>query len=84
MLLAKISGNWIKSYSGPEELFTTVLFKIFRNGDIGELKVIERSKNASLDRSAVRAIYSSAPIAPLPQAYPHDYLEIQLIFEHKK
>jgi TonB family protein len=83
-ITARISGNWIKSYAGPEEIFTTVLFRIYRNGDIGDLKVVERSGIQSLDRSAVRAIYSSAPLAPLPQGYLYDYLEIQLIFEHSK
>ena len=83
-LTGRISGNWVKSYSGAEALFTTVLFRIYRNGDIGDLKIVERSGNASLDRTAVRAVYSSAPFAPLPQAYQYDYLEIQLIFEHKK
>lgn len=80
----KISQYWLKSYSGAEELFTTVLFKIYSKGHIGDLRIVRSSGNANLDRSATRAILLAAPFAPLPQAYAHDYLEIQLKFEHAK
>ena len=84
LITKKISNYWVKSYSGVEELFTTVLFKIYRNGRTGDLNVVESSKNYNLDRSAISAITKASPFAPLPQAYAHDYLEIQLTFEHKK
>ncbi len=80
----RVSNYWVKSYSGSEELFTTIAFKIYRNGHIGDLKIVEFSKNSILDRSAIRAISLAEPFAPLPQAYAHDYLEIYLTFEHKK
>ena len=80
----KISTYWLKSYSGAEELFTTVFFKIYSKGHIGDLKVVKSSGNRILDNSATRAILLAAPFAPLPQAYAHDYLEIQLTFEHAK
>jgi hypothetical protein len=78
----KISSNWVKSYTGPEKLYTEVVFRIYRNGEVGPLKVEVSCSVPSLDRTAVRAIYSSSPFAPLPQGYQYDYLEIQLIFEH--
>jgi len=81
---SKISNYWVKAYSGIEELFTTVSFKIYRNGSIGDLNVIEPSGNRTLDRSAIRAITLAEPFAPLPQAFAYDYLEIRIIFEHAK
>ena len=84
LITKKISNYWIKSYSGPEELFTTVFFKIFRNGSIGDLMIVESSKNGNLDRSATQAILRAGRFAPLPQGYAYDYLEIQLTFEHAK
>lgn len=84
LITNRVSNFWLKSYSGAEELFTTVFFKIYRNGQIGDLKVVEFSKNSILDRAAIRAITLAAPFAPLPQAYAYDYLEIQLTFEHAK
>ena len=83
-LQSRLSNFWVKSYSGPEELFTTVLFKIYRNGSVGDILVVEQSGNRILDRSTIRAITLSEPFAPLPQAYAYDYLEIQIIFEHAK
>jgi TonB family protein len=83
-LSVRLSNYWIKSYSGTEELFTTVFFKIYRNGRIGDLKIVGSSGNRILDLSAIRAITLAEPFAPLPQAYAYDYLEIQLIFEHAK
>ncbi|MFC2161294.1 TonB family protein [Acidobacteriota bacterium] len=83
-LSGKLSNYWVKSYSGAEELFTTVFFKIYRDGSVRELKVVESSGNRILDRSTISAITHAEPFAPLPQAYSYDYLEIQLIFEHGK
>jgi len=83
-LSSRISNYWVKSYARQEELFTTVFFKIYRNGSVGDLKIVEQSGNRILDRSTIRAITLAEPFAPLPQAYAYDYLEIQLIFEHKK
>jgi len=83
-LSSRISNYWIKSYSRTEELFTTVFFKIYRNGRIGDLKVDGPSGNRILDRSVIRAITLAEPFAPLPQAYDYDYLEIRIIFEHAK
>lgn len=83
-LTDRVSNYWIKSYSGTEELYTTVFFKIYRNGSVGDIKVVEQSGNRILDRSATRAILRVGRFAPLPQGYAHDYLEIQLTFEHAK
>ncbi len=84
LITKRVSNFWVKSYARTEELFTTVFFKIYRDGSIGDLKVVESSKNTILDRSAIRAITLAAPFAPLPQAYAYNYLEIQLTFEHAK
>ncbi|MFC2167067.1 TonB family protein [Acidobacteriota bacterium] len=82
-LSSRLSNYWVKPQS-REELFTTVFFKIYRNGSIGDIKVVESSGNRILDRTTIRAITLAEPFAPLPQAYAYDYLEIQLIFEHGK
>ncbi|MCJ7579601.1 MAG: TonB family protein [Candidatus Aminicenantes bacterium] len=84
LITNRVSNFWIKSYSGAEELFTTVFFKIYRDGSIDDLRIVESSKNSMLDRSAIRAITLAGPFAPLPQGYAYDYLEIQLTFEHAK
>jgi TonB family protein len=84
-LLDRISSNWLKSQlSGLDTsgLHTTIYFKIYRSGQISDVKIEESSGIKALDLSALRAVYSSAPFPPLPQDYPDDYLGIHLIFEH--
>lgn len=84
-LLDRISSNWLKSQlSGLDTagLHTTIYFKIYRSGQISDVKIEESCGIKALDLSALRAVYSSAPFPPLPQDYPDEYLGIHLIFEH--
>ncbi len=63
---------------------TQVFFKIYRNGQISDLKVENSSGIQALDLSALRAIQTSAPFPPLPSEYDGQYLGLHLIFEHSK
>jgi len=86
ILVDTVSSNWYTSQlrtgiSG--EYFTTVFFKISRNGQISDVDVIEKSGIRALDISAVRAIQSSR-FPPLPTEYEGEFLAIRLIFEHSK
>jgi TonB family protein len=83
----KISSNWFTSLVDPGVIGTyqvAVYFRIRRDGSISNLTIRQSSGITSLDRSAERAILSSAPFAPLPPDYREDYLGIILIFEHSK
>jgi TonB family protein len=83
----RVSSSWFTALVDPGvagTFFTTVYFKILRNGQISDLKVKESSGIASLDMSAQRAIQISAPFPPLPSDYDGAYLGIHLIFEHSK
>jgi len=83
----KISSNWFTSLVDPGVIGTyqvAVYFRIKRDGSISNLTIRQSSGINSLDRSAERAILSSAPFAPLPADYRENYLGIILIFEHSK
>jgi TonB family protein len=83
----RVSSNWFTSLVDPGVsgyLHVTVRFKIFKTGQISDLKVEESSGIRSLDQSAIRAIYNSAPFPPLPKEYSEEYLMISIIFEHSK
>ncbi len=87
IIIDRVSNNWFTSLVGPGisgSFQATVHFKIYKNGQISELKIEEPSGIKSLDLSALRAIQTSAPFPPLPGAYEHEYLGIYLIFEHSK
>jgi TonB family protein len=87
ILQSRISSNWFKSQmktGSSSDAYTSVFFRIYRDGSISAPSVRESSGIRSLDLSAIRAINSSAPFPPLPQGYEQGYLGITLIFEHTK
>ena len=82
IIIDRVSNNWFTSLVYPGILGSfqaTVHFKIYKNGQISELKIEESSGIKSLDLSAFRAIQTSAPFPPLPGAYKDEYLGIYLI-----
>jgi TonB family protein len=83
----RISTSWFQSLVDPGASGTyrvTVYFRIFRNGTISAIETKEPSGLKALDLSAVRAVTTAAPFAPLPADYDEAYLGIILIFEHSK
>ena len=87
LIIDRVSNNWFTSLVDPGvsgSFQATVHFKIYKNGQISELKIEESSGIKSLDLSALRAIQTSASFPPLPGAYEDEYLGIYLIFEHSK
>ncbi len=87
IIIDRVSNNWFTSLVDPGvsgSFQATVHFKIYKNGQISELKIEESSEIRSLDLSALRAVQTSAPFPPLPAAYEDEYLGIYLIFEHSK
>jgi TonB family protein len=83
----KISSSWFTSLVDPGvsgQFQTQVYFKIYRNGQVADLKVEVSSGVPSFDLSALRAIQTASPFAPLPSEYDGQYLGIHLIFEHSR
>lgn len=62
-------------------LFCIVEVKITRDGSIKDVRVIERSKNALFDQTAVKAVQAANPLPVPPEALVKDALEgIELKF----
>jgi TonB family protein len=83
----KISASWFTSLIDPGvsgQFQTQVYFKIYRNGQVADLKVEVSSGIPAFDLSALRAIQTASPFAPLPSEYDGQYLGIHLIFEHSR
>ncbi len=86
-MVGRISSNWLKtqiSSGTSDELYTEIVFKIYRDGKISIVEIEKGSGIRTLDLAAVRAVQSAAPFAPLPDGYEEEYLVIHLRFEHKK
>jgi TonB family protein len=87
MISDKITANWFQSLVDPGVggvLQTQVYFRIYKNGQISDIKIDVSSGVESFDLSARRAIQASAPFATLPNEYDGQYLGITLVFEHAK
>lgn len=87
MISDKITANWFQSLVDPGVdglLQTQVYFRIYKNGQISDVRIDVSSGVETFDLSARRAIQSSAPFAALPNEYDGQYLGITLVFEHAK
>jgi len=82
----KISGNWVppqlKLKSGHSEK-ATVSFKIMRSGQVKDIGLEAPSGVAFFDQSALRAVYRSLPLPPLPPRYKEESLLVHFSFELK-
>ncbi|MBE3126419.1 MAG: TonB C-terminal domain-containing protein [Acidobacteria bacterium] len=87
MISDKITANWFQSLVDPGVgglLQTQVYFRIYKNGQISDIRIDVSSGIETFDLSARRAIQTSAPFAALPNEYDGQYLGITLVFEHAK
>lgn len=80
----KVSQNWFTSESGRGEGHSCVIyFRLARDGSVGDVSVEQSSGNQYFDRSAQRAVRSSAPFPPLPKAFEDPWLGIHFTFIQK-
>ena len=87
MISDKITANWFQALVDPGvggTLQTEVYFRIYKNGQISDVRISASSGVESFDLSARRAIEAAKPFAPLPNEYDGQYLGITLVFEHAK
>lgn len=78
-IVGVISGNWTRPAVGPEIKQSMLFFRIERDGNIVELKLVESSGSDLFDQAALRAVQSSSPLPPLPKSYAKDSLGIHLL-----
>jgi protein TonB len=77
-LLSAIDAQWMRPPLG-DEVQATISFRIERDGSITDLEVAQSSGYNSFDLAALRAVQNAAPFPPLPRAYRHDSLGVNLI-----
>lgn len=83
----KISSNWLQSTIDPRLNFAprvVVTFQILRSGAVVNVELIRSSGNASVDRSALRAVLDSNPMQPLPSTYRGSYVQVEFWFDFKR
>lgn len=83
-LKRRIRQKWIPPMAfaqlGAIHGYTWVNFRIYPDGRMTALSVVETEGHDSLHRSSENAIRGAAPFRPLPDHFPEDYLEITFGF----
>jgi protein TonB len=77
-LLSAIDSKWVRPPLG-EGVQAIISFRIQRDGSLTDLQVAESSGYNSFDLAALRAVQNASPFPPLPRAYRHDSLGVNLI-----
>jgi protein TonB len=83
----RVSSNWIQSTVDPTVRWApraVVSFQILRDGNITSIQVLRSSGNASVDRSAVRAIQGSSPLERLPNEYNGSFVLVEFWFDFRR
>jgi protein TonB len=83
----RISSNWLKATVDPgirvaPRVFVT--FQIYRDGRVVNPQLTQSSGISSLDRSALRAVYDSSPMPPLPGDYPGSSVAVEFWFDFRR
>lgn len=83
-LKRRIKQKWIPPIAftslGAVHGYTWVRFRIYPDGHMQALEVIETEGHGSLHKSSENAVKGAAPFRELPQDFPEDYLEIEFGF----
>ena len=83
----QVARNW-KTGDIPPQIRTapiaTVTFTFHRDGTVSNVRITQRSGNATLDFSAQRAIMRRRSVPALPQGFPETIAEIEFLFELKR
>ena len=77
-MLSLIDAQWARPGMGSG-VKAVIFFRIHRDGSMSDLRVEQSSGYNSFDLAALRAVQNAAPFPPLPRAYKHQDLGVNLI-----
>jgi TonB family protein len=83
----RISNNWLLSTISPGTLTAPrvyVHFDISRDGTVSNVEITQSSGVPEVDRSALRAVLASNPLAPLPPAYSENKVSVKFYFDFRR
>ncbi len=70
----------IFTYMGGISGETTLFFRVWPDGRMTDLAVIEYNGHRTLMETSVTAVEKSSPFRPLPENFPEEYLELRWTF----
>jgi protein TonB len=77
-MLAMIHTQWDRPALGAE-VEAAVFFRIRRDGNVTDLRIVESSGFNVFDLAGLRAVRQAAPLPRLPVSYPQSSLAVKLI-----
>ena len=77
-MLAMIHAQWERPALGAD-VEAAVFFRIRRDGQISDLRIVESSGFNVFDLAGLRAVRQAAPLPRLPVSYPQSSLAVKLI-----
>jgi periplasmic protein TonB len=83
----RVSMSWLQATVDPSIQFAprvVATFDILRNGSVTNAQITRSSGNASVDRSAIRAILDSNPLQALPNDYSGSKVSVEFWFDFKR
>jgi periplasmic protein TonB len=83
----RISSNWLKATVDPSVRAAPrvyVSFQILKDGRVVNAQVTASSGIFSLDNSALRAVFDSSPMPPLPADYPNPSVAVEFWFDFRR
>jgi len=80
-LEAQVKEAWLPPV-GMESVRVKVVFKVQKNGDLTNLRILISSGLPSVDAAAVESIKNASPFNPLPEYFSHS-LDVQFAFGQK-
>lgn len=80
-LQTNIKSNWHPDKVKYSQK-TVVLFKIDKSGDLKKVKVLKSSGSRKFDKTALDAIYETAPFNPLPAEFQENSIDIKFAFNY--
>ena len=83
----RVSSNWLLSTVDPYVKWAprlVISFEILRDGTVVNIQVMRSSGEASVDRSAIRAIQESSRLERLPSDYADDKVLVEFWFDFRR
>jgi TonB family protein len=81
MVRQRLAQNWRTNGLANTATPTVVDFTILRDGTIREVKISQGSGNPTVDNTALRAVYDSNPLPPLPAQVSGTSLPAEFTFQ---
>jgi len=80
-LKRRIKKDWYPP-KGKESLKIVLLFRVEKNGKLGNINVVKSSGDTLADKAAINAVRAAAPFRPLPAEFRGQSIDIQFYFDY--